>query len=102
MKYFVALLFVCFFGYALADGVAQLDTNKTVAHIGMNDAEGNGYFTVNEPLSVNCKWGAIMFSGKYFASFIMAAKLSGKTLSIVNYKIDSTTQLCTLVSIDMV
>jgi hypothetical protein len=81
-----------------AQAFAVVENNKTITTFALNDSIGNGYFGVAEPLTQLCNFGVIMFSGNSFLTVLLAAKLAGKKISLLNYNFNSSTKECTLIS----
>ena len=75
------------------------DDNRTVDHLGVQVT--NAYFSVVEGFSVNCQYGNVYFAitsdgGKVSYANILAAKLSGRKLTRLQYSQPSSGGLCTL------
>jgi hypothetical protein len=86
------------FGMALAmfstAALAEVETMRTITDMGV-DVGANNYFKVAEGVNANCSYGVIFFSDKASLSVLLAAKMAGKRIKVLNY--NTTTTTCTLV-----
>lgn len=73
---------------------ADVDSMRTITDVGVNEG-GNYYFSVAEGVNTKCQYGVIFFSDKASLSVLLAAKMSGKRIKLLNY--NTTTATCTLV-----
>jgi hypothetical protein len=78
---------------------AELASDKTITTFGLEDGEAKGYFSVAEPLAAStpCQYNVVFFTGKGFLAGLLAAKISGKRIKLLNYTYNPTTTVCTLV-----
>lgn len=97
MKKILTLGLALFLFSSQAMAVQKLDSWKTITEFGMNNGVDNGYFKVAEGFSATCQYGVVMFTGKGFLGVLLAAKMSGKRIVLLNYDYDATTTACTLV-----
>jgi hypothetical protein len=77
-----------------APALADVDMMRTIADMGV-DVGGNNYFSVVEGINSTCQYGVIFFTDKASLSVLLAAKMAGKRIKVLNY--DTTTSTCTLV-----
>jgi hypothetical protein len=79
---------------AATPALADVDSMRTITDMGVNEG-GNYYFTVAEGVNTKCQYGVIFFSDKASLSVLLAAKMAGKRIKLLNY--NTTTATCTLV-----
>jgi hypothetical protein len=91
----LGLTLALFCGQARA--VQKLESMRTITEFGMNDGVDKGYFKVAEGYTATCQYGVVFFAGKGFLNVLLAAKLAGKKIVLLNYDYDATSTVCTLV-----
>lgn len=73
-------------------GTSVTQNDLTINQLGVQDGGGSvAYFSVNQPLTLDCQWSDIYIDlttdvGKAEYAELLAAKLSGKSLSRVDYE----------------
>ncbi|MFL6658082.1 MAG: hypothetical protein ACJ8GW_08435 [Massilia sp.] len=94
MKKYLTLALILALSLAGTAAKADTDAMRTITDLGVNEGS-NYYFSVAEGINTKCQYGVIFFSDKASLSVLLAAKLAGKRIKLLNY--NTTTTTCTLV-----
>lgn len=89
-------LFVVAISLALFSSPARgdVDSLRTITDMGANEG-GNYYFSVAEGINPKCQYGVVFYSDKSSLTLLLAAKLAGRRIKLLNY--NTTTTTCTLI-----
>lgn len=72
---------------------ADVDSMRTIGDLGVNEGS-NYYISIVEGVNSKCQYGVIFFADKASLSVLLAAKMAGRRIKLLNY--NTTTTTCSL------